>query len=240
MYGLCLASAVLLCGGLALLRAKRRGFDVNSLLVIAACAVGGGLFGAKALYILSSYGLGAAWESVKRGQLAFLTDGGLVFYGGLIGGVAGAVGSCLVLRESVPALGVIAVPVLPLGHAIGRLGCFFAGCCYGFAYDGPLAVTSAYLPAGTTVFPVQLLEMALNLALCGVLLLYTRRRRDGMRVLYLYLALYAVERFALEFLRGDAIRGAVGPLSTSQIISLALLCAAAPLLWRTRRSRDPA
>lgn len=234
MYGLCLAAAVLLCGGLALRRAKRRGFDGNCLLVIMACALGVGLLGAKVQYIVSSYGLDAAWASLGRGDLSFLTDGGLVFYGGLIGGVAGAIVSCLLLKEDLAALCGVAVPLLPLGHAIGRVGCYCAGCCYGVAYSGPLAARSPFLPAGATAFPVQLVEAALNLALWGCLLLYTKKLRDSLRPLYLYLALYAVERFFLEYLRADAIRGALGPLSTSQAIAAGLLCLSLALLWHTR------
>ena len=235
MYGLCMALGILAGGGLMLARGKRMGCDVNDLIVVMACAAGGALLGAKGLYIVSSYGLRAAWESLRRGDLRFLTEGGLVFYGGLLGGMAGALAGVYFTKQAPETVCALAAPSVPLGHAFGRLGCYFAGCCYGVAYDGPLAAITPYAPGGR--FPVQLLEAALNLALAAALLRLSRRRPRRLSLLYIYLALYAVERFLLEYLRGDEIRGSLGALSTSQIISAALLAASLALLWRERPGR---
>ena len=123
------------------------------------------------------------------------------------------------------------VPCIPLGHAIGRVGCLFAGCCYGLPYNGIGAIHLN--PVGIThpVFPVQLLEAVLNLILSGCLLLYSRKKPSGYSLLFLYLICYAVIRFLLEFLRGDQIRGLFIGLSTSQWISLLMLLSGSLLLF---------
>lgn len=221
MYGLCAAMGILAAGTLALRRGKREGCDVNDLIALMACAAAGGLVGAKGLYILSSYGIDAAAASLARGDFSFIAGSGLVFYGGLLGGAASALVSSHFLGQSPEKLCKAIVPTVPLGHAFGRLGCFCAGCCYGLAYNGPLAVQTPYAPGGH--FPAQLMEAALNLLLSAILL-HIARRSKGLSLLRLYLVLYAVERFMLEYLRGDTIRGSVGVLSTSQLISVLVIC----------------
>lgn len=235
VYGLCMAAGIVVSSAAALWRGKRRREDINDLIVVIACAVGCGLAGAKLLYIIASFGIGNAVECVLRGDLSFLRGSGLVFYGALLGGIAGALLGCRLMKRSPGSLCEIFVPVLPLGHAFGRLGCFFAGCCYGVAYNGPLAVTSQYAGGDVTLFPVQLLEMALNLVLFVFLWNYCRGKPKGMRALYVYLLLYAAQRFVLEFLRGDRIRGGIGALSTSQLISVVLALLSAALLVRGKK-----
>ena len=129
---------------------------------------------------------------------------------------------------------------LPLGHAFGRVGCFLVGCCYGHPYDGIFAVTytrSQFAPNGVSLFPVQLLEAVLEF-LIGIFLLAVGKKWKGMTGLYWYLALYAVCRFLLEFLRADAERGIVAGLSTSQILSIALgLTAICLLVWQKNHAK---
>ena len=114
------------------------------------------------------------------------------------------------------------IPVLPLGHAVGRLGCLFAGCCYGFEYTGPLAVKNLLISAEKTYFPIQLIEALLNLGIFIFLLWYTRKKRPTYHILCVYLYVYSILRFILEFFRGDLIRGVFLMLSTSQWISVVL------------------
>ncbi|MGN1251206.1 MAG: prolipoprotein diacylglyceryl transferase [Candidatus Spyradocola sp.] len=233
MYGLCMVVGILVASSVATVRAKRRGGDENSLFIIAACTVGFALAGAKLLYIVASYGLGNALRSVLSGDFSCITESGLVYYGGLITGIPGAFLGARLARENPGKYCDAVAPVIPLGHAFGRLGCFFAGCCYGIPCSGPLCVSFPAVGVTHTVFPVQLLEMAINLGLFALLCAYTRSPR-GFRSLYLYLALYSVCRFALEFLRGDLIRGVSGGLSTSQWISIGLFAVSSLLLLLPR------
>lgn len=153
--------------------------------------------------------------------------GGMVFYGGLFGGIVG-IAVHTHFSHSVgrsEAYDILALAA-PLFHVFGRIGCFLGGCCYGvectwgFAvYDNPLSPGIN----GVTRFPVQLLESALNLFLFFVLLYSFRRDRHRGRLIFVYLPCYALVRFCTEFLRGDSIRGFVGIFSTSQLISVLIL-----------------
>lgn len=226
-YGLFLALG---CGAaffLALYRTRQSGLDGDHLLIIGAIALGGGLVGSKLLYLLVTYSLGELMELICTGNFSVLLGGGLVFYGGLLGGLLGAFLGARIAGAKLTDYERAVVPAIPLGHAFGRLGCLAAGCCYGMAYTGPCAIRYPVelpgLPYGETVFPVQPLESAVNLVVCGVLLLFSRRQRRKFDLLLLYLILYAVERFSLEFLRGDVVRGIRGGLSSSQWVSLGIL-----------------
>lgn len=231
-YGVFMAAGLSLATLLAIIRAKKAGGDPDYTLIIICFATGGVLLGSYLLYLVVSYGLNRVIADIKEGSFSFLKSGGLVFYGGLIGGIAGALLGIRVTHETRYSMLVNAiVPCIPLGHAIGRVGCLFAGCCYGLPYNGIGAIH--LIPVGITypVFPVQLLEAVLNLILSGCLLLYSRKKPSGYSLLFLYLICYAVIRFLLEFLRGDQIRGLFIGLSTSQWISLLMLFSGGLLLF---------
>lgn len=137
----------------------------------------------------------------------------------------------------------VGVVTLCLGQAIGRIGCFFAGCCHGTAtshwwgisLESPLVESSL---RGVPLHPVQLYESAVMFGLYFGLrhVLLNRSKFDG-HVTMLYFAAYAIARFILEFFRGDSIRGYVGVpyLSTSQFISVLIFGAVAGLYFRRLR-----
>jgi phosphatidylglycerol:prolipoprotein diacylglycerol transferase len=130
------------------------------------------------------------------------------------------------------------VPSVPLAHAFGRLGCFFAGCCYGVPSAFGLEFNASELaPHGVKLLPVQLIEAGCNLLLFVLLLVLSRFCRRRGLLTGTYLAAYAVMRFVLEFFRYDAERGVFWGLSTSQWISLLLLPAAVFILCFAGRSR---
>lgn len=241
-YGTFMALALVVGCALAWVRLRRRGGDGDTLLLVAACAVGLALLGARLLYLLVSYDAARAWAELRQGDFSCLTADGQVFYGGLIGGILGALlGFRLVKERNYPIYLYAIVPCIPLGQAIGRVGCLFGGCCYGFPYEGFGAVSLAEAGVPGTVFPAQLVAAGADLLLFVALLYYAKRRPDaGFRLLYLYLAGYAVVRFGLEFLRGDLIRGVAGGLSTSQWISLGMLALGVCMLVWERRKRPAA
>jgi phosphatidylglycerol:prolipoprotein diacylglycerol transferase len=122
---------------------------------------------------------------------------------------------------------------LPLAHAVGRIGCQLAGCCFGTHSSLPFAVTYSHpvalamgAPAGIALHPVPLYEAMLELGNAALLLWAFRSRWDARSMLALWLALYGCERFALEFLRGDD-RGAWWGVTTSQWLCMLMLVAAA-------------
>lgn len=152
--------------------------------------------------------------------------GGMVYYGGFIGGALGIVVythfAKLLSRKHL--LDIYAV-VMPLFHAFGRIGCFFGGCCYGVESKFGFTVTDNVLnPSinGVNRFPVQLLESVLNLLIFLFLLYLIKKEKFSGDLLFVYMIIYPVIRFFDEFLRGDTYRGFLFGLSTSQWISIIL------------------
>lgn len=230
MYGVCMALGILIASYIAIIRTKKAGEDADSLLIILAFAIGFALIGAKLLYIVISHGLGKAFHQMLAGDFSFLTQGGLVFYGGLIFGIIGALFGAKFARVRLGAYCESVIPCIPLGHAFGRLGCFFAGCCYGMPYEGPFCLSFPKAGISYPTFPVQLLEALLNIAAFVYLIHYTRKRRPELHALFHYLQIYSVCRFVLEFFRGDVIRGLAMGISTSQWISVGLFIVSTSLM----------
>lgn len=229
---------------------KRRGLDPADSLVALVFALVGLLIGGSLLYgitnlpllvdIATSFG-DYAGPLEWLGALASCF-GGIVFYGGCIGAFVGLVLYSRSQRwELADRLDVFAVAV-PIFHAFGRIGCFMAGCCYGIEWSGPGAVVFSEgivaFANGAPRFPVQLVESGIEFALFAVMLALFFRGALRGRLVCVWALCYAPARFLLEFLRGDAYRGFLGPLSTSQWISIAVIVAAiAYLAVSARRAR---
>src|SRR5258705_1606408 len=138
-------------------------------------------------------------------------------------------------------------PAIALGHVTGWLGCCAAGCCYGKQTDVPWAViftkpaaqANVGTPLGIPLHPTQLYESATELLILIVLLATERRGRPFPgRTFWLYMILYAVSRYIIEFYRGDP-RGIVFGMSTSQFISLLLgPLAIAMLVWLSKTTPE--
>ncbi|MCB2154929.1 prolipoprotein diacylglyceryl transferase [bacterium] len=252
-YGVMVALGLLVAVTLASWRARRRGIAPDRVFDLALVAVIGGLVSARIFFIFLE------WETFKTDPMSILLSRtGFVFLGGLIGAVI----CCIIFLRwrKIPILpmGDIVAPSIAIGHAFGRIGCHFAGCCFGGQCNSPFAIhiephtqpnglpfynafedqlSRGVIPPGAGhslgIWPVQLMESA-GLFLIGFALLWfaTRPRRPG-QTLALYVIGYALLRFLLEFLRGDAERGLWlgGLLSTSQILSLLMVPIGVGLLW---------
>lgn len=152
-----------------------------------------------------------------------LFKGGFVFYGGLIGGILGIYIYAKQFKIEFKELILVIIPVVPLVHAFGRIGCLFAGCCYGIEYHGFGSVTfhnTMFAPNNIPLFPVQIVEAISNLIIFGILMITYKKYQGTYKTLTLYCILYSILRFILEFFRGDAARGVILNLSTSQWISI--------------------
>jgi phosphatidylglycerol:prolipoprotein diacylglycerol transferase len=230
---------------LASWRAKKRGisFEQEFLLLIHVCI--GVIIGAKLLFLLINIDYIWLHKDIlfqSMDNLITYLGGGFVFYGGLAGGIIAAYIYCRHYQEPFLKMLEIAVPSIPLIHAMGRIGCFLAGCCYGIPVNSWLGVTftrSPYAPNGIPLFPVQLLEACINLILFIALLIYARQERKPFQVLGFYLLFYSLARFILEYLRFDETRGIYGILSTSQWISILVLAVAIYLLLGKRIRQVP-
>ena len=201
----------------------------------------GAILGGKLFYLIAHSQESSLAENLRNFRYGF------VFYGGLLGaGGAGWVW-CRLKKRSFLAEGDYWAPAVALGHAIGRLGCLAAGCCYGAPTALPWGVRfsspDSLVPdrfLGAPLHPSQLYESLGNLALFAALhLRFVPRRRAGEAppgaAALFYAAGYSVLRFAVEATRGDDRGFRLGPLSISQAVSLAVLAAAGAAAWRLKR-----
>ena len=136
MYGLMMAVGFLLCSVICFLRTRKRGLQGENLIIIAAMLLLFALIGGFVFYALVTYSPVQIADFIREGDWESLLGGGIVFYGALIGGIIGAFIGSVIAKDDLRDYMDIIVPVIPLGHAIGRIGCFFAGCCYGRQIPG--------------------------------------------------------------------------------------------------------
>lgn len=233
MYSLCIAAGVGIAGFVAVVFLQKpyaSDHDRFDLVVAISFAMIGVVLGGKIVYFLiNAPSIVTNWERICEapGGIQNLISGGFVFYGGLLGAVF-MIWLCSKWFSGgfVPML-LNLIPVVPIVHAFGRIGCFMAGCCYGIEYHGPGHVVFTHAlggaPNGVELFPVQLVEAVGNLLIAAVLLWYHGKNPHTVSILGYYLISYAVLRFVLEFFRGDGERGILWGLATSQWISLILI-----------------
>lgn len=236
-YGVMLAIGMLLGAFASVRAADRAGIAASDALAAAAIVAGSGLAGAFLLQVVVEAARGVpVGEAIARG--------GLVFYGAPLAGTAALVVATRWLAIPFGRLVDVAIVGVPIAHAMGRIGCFLAGCCYGRPSDLPFAVTFTDPLAAASIqhvgrHPVQLYESALLLVLALVFVLHRPAHvGDGKRALA-YAGLYALVRLAMERFRGDVDRGVLGGVvSTSDLISMGVLLAVAGYGLATRRARD--
>lgn len=243
MYGVLLVAALLAALWLAGRLARREGLDPQKVQDLGIASIIAGLIGAKLLLVVVDFD---QYRSSPRALLDVLQSGG-VFYGGLLGALP--VAWWYIKKHSLPLFGTLDVmaPAVALGQAIGRLGCFAAGCCFGAPSTAPWSVifhnedahALVGVPLNVPLHPSQLYESLGTLVLLFILLATLKKRKFPGQVAATYLILYAILRFSLEFFRGDVARGTVfgGVLSTSQFIALVvvfLTLAALPLIAKRK------
>lgn len=248
-YGLMILCALLAAFVVSSFRAKKIGIDPDNLPLMYLLVSIAGILGARLFYFLFS-----DTEKFFNNPLIFFSgdEGGLVFYGGAIGGVLCGVVYCLLRKIPVWKMADIGAPSIMLGLAIGRLGCFFGGCCHGAGIEAEVTHTLLSLKGGSVVlidhapylalifvkgvgvgsihgiptYPTQLWEFTGALTLFFALSFMWKRLRyfDG-QILATMMVFYAGLRSSIENFRGDSIRGTdvVQGLSTSQTISVVSL-----------------
>jgi len=228
MYGVLSASGMLAAFVLLALTRKYTRFSEDHVLSVIIWAVISGFLGAKILYWL------VEWKQVVADPSFLLRTlrEGFVFYGSLIGGLIGV--GIYAARKKLPffAFTDYTIPGLVLGQAFGRVGCHFAGCCYGMECETPISVVfpaGGAAPAGIPLLPTQLMEAAFLALLTILLIVLLKKKKPFGTVSGWYMVLYGAWRFAIEFFRSDE-RGFVGALSTSQFISIFVFAGGAMLL----------
>ena len=238
-YGFLLALAFILGLYISARAASREHLDKAKIYDLGLYIAISSLLGAKLLLFITDF----EYYSQNPGEIfsmATLRSGG-VYYGGFI--VAVVVGVLFTKYQRLPVWRVADIfsPGIAVGQAIGRLGCFAAGCCYGkptklpigVIFKNPYSRETVGVPLMIPLHPTQLYEAACNAIIFVILWLSLKSKKFDGQVFIFYLVLYSTARFLIEFLRGDPDRGFLfnGLLSTSQFISLVLLIAAAMLFF---------
>ena len=242
-YGVLLAAAYLLGLRVAMVRARNRGLDATRVLDLGIYIIISALVGAKLLLLVTDF----RTFTSNPAELLTLARSGGVFYGGLI--LAVVVALWYIRRVGLPLWTTCDVfaPGIALGHVIGRFGCLFAGCCYGkpttkpwgITFTDPFAAANVGTPLNQPLHPTQLYEAGAEFLILMFLLWTERKGRPfAGRTFWLYMLLYAVSRFIIEFFRGDE-RGSVGIFSTSQFISVLLAPLAVGMLVYLSRRKTP-
>jgi len=184
--------------------------------------------GAKLLYIITNIPfLIENYSNLDfKSTIEDMFRGGFVFYGGLIGAIFGIYIYAIQFKISFKSLLLTLIPTVPLIHSIGRIGCLFAGCCYGIEYNGLGHIifhNTPFAPTNIPLFPTQILESICNLIIFIILISTYKKHIGTYKTLTLYCILYSIVRFLIEFFRGDSIRGMFLNISTSQWISILVL-----------------
>ena len=245
-YGVLVSTGVLIGLWISVRNSERIGIDGDKAWNLGILVVLCGILGAKILYVINEWSYYRAHPG-EIFSIATLQAGG-VFSGGLLAAFAAA--AWYVWRNHLPALGTCDAfaPGLALGHAIGRLGCFAAGCCYGkpthhwwgVVFRNPLAREITGTPLGIPLEPTQLFEFAVELANFIFLMWMLKRRKFEGQIIGAFMFIYGIARFFLEFIRDDPGRGSVfgGAMTGTQLIAIGLVVAGG-LIWWLRPGSKP-
>ena len=225
-YGLMVGIAFIVATYFALKRASLFGIPkevVNNLVIIFLIS---GILGARILYVALNINFFIANPS----NIFMINRGGLVFYGGFIGALIAGIIYARAVKVSILDAADLIVPFAALGHAIGRIGCFLNGCCYGKLTDSFIGVV--FPNTFVKVYPSQLFSSAGLLIIFAILFRMQKHRRFKGQVLALYLISYGAFRFLIEFTRGDMLP-VFYDITVTQIISLVImLCGINLYLWK--------
>lgn len=250
-YGLMLCLSVVAGRLIALHLAERDGLDPALMNRATIWALAGAVIGARLLFVVTNL------DQIRQPLDVFaFWKGGVVAYGGFLGGFVGTVAFCRIHKIALLRWVDCVAPALCVGLIVTRIGCLLAGCDFGQPWNGPWAIAfpagslafeqqvsqgllAADAPRSLAVHPTQVYESLAGLALLVPVLALRRRRQFAGQAFMALVVGYAVLRSVIEVYRGDFGRGALGPLSTSQVIAVVTSVAAVAVtyvLWRKRSS----
>ena len=215
-YGLMIAIGVVAALLVGDKRATKRGMDGEIIYPMTVFAVVLGFLAARILFIFTEF------KDFLANPMAYITGNGFVVFGGIIGGILTVIGYCKIKKVSAIDYMDLMAPSVALAQGFGRIGCLLAGCCYGRETTSPIGIVfshSQFAPNGVKLLPTQIIMSAGDFVIAALLLLYASKNRKKGQTSCVYVILYSVGRFFVEFLRND-YRGNIGILSTSQFIGL--------------------
>jgi len=235
-YGLLIAAGLFFSMQYMLSASKARGIEDDLIYDITLYAVIAGFLGARFTYVILNFGFYASHPE----KILQIWEGGLVFYGGFVAGALAVIVYSRIKRLDLWILADIIAPALALAQFFGRLGCFFAGCCYGKESSLPWAVKfsnhDALAPLGIGLHPTQIYEALGNLGIFFALKYFNSKEHKSGIILGYYAVSYAALRFLVEFLRGDDRGGLIFSLSPSQATAIIVLFVGLAVICRVRKT----
>lgn len=236
MYGIMIAIGYVSAFLISEKRAKKQGMNPVILYGIFWCAIFGGALGSKILYYTVNI-----QEVIKDPSILLNFQNGWVVYGGIIGGVLTSWGYIRFKKEDFVRYLDLVLPAVALAQGFGRIGCFFAGCCYGRETDSALGITywqSDFAPNGVKLVPTQIYSSIGDFAIAFLLMTYAKKKPAKGRVAAGYCIMYSIGRFIIEMFRND-YRGEYGPFSTSQLISIFILAIGIGMyVWAGKKEKE--
>lgn len=220
-YGFIIAVGMAIGVFVACKNAKFRGLNTDNLLLCACYVLPLAIIGARLYYVTFS------GQSYSFGEIFRIWDGGMAIYGGVIGGAIGVLLFCLIHKKNFLDVADVVAPSLILGQAIGRIGCYFAGCCYGIEVTNenlmwfPLSTQINGVWHLSTFFYESLWDFLLFIIL--LILLKKNKMRYRGSIIAFYLIGYGTGRAWIEALRGDSLY--IGAIKVSQFLSIFLIIA---------------
>jgi phosphatidylglycerol:prolipoprotein diacylglycerol transferase len=225
-YGVFVALGFIVGLAVATRRARREGIDSERIADLGMWLIISGMLGGKLFHIIffwDDFIYGWRQEGVRSLREGF------VFYGGFIAASLTAVAYTTVKKLPFFRVADVFAPSIALGHAFGRMGCFFNGCCYGKPCSLPWAVTfpPPHIMAGIPVHPTEIYEALGNLVIfAGLSAVYRHKRADG-QIFWLYVLSYGILRFIVEFFRGDYDTHYFGVLTLGHLVAITMISVAA-------------
>lgn len=216
-YGLLIAIGILVAGWMFLKRGKEKGYDEDKLLNMMIITIIMGILGGKLLFILTNLK-----DIIVRPSILLNFGEGFVIYGAIIMGALTVLLYCRKNKWNTLELLDSIVPGLAMAQGFGRIGCFLAGCCYGSETESFLGVKfpiDSLAPSDVHIHPTQVYSSIFDFALAALLIFYLKKNPKDGRTASIYIIIYSIGRFFVEFLRNDE-RGSIAFLSTSQFISI--------------------
>lgn len=235
-YGVMIAIGILAASWLATKLCKEYKLDYENIDSFIIFVIVIGYAFSKLTYCLTVF------DQFLSDPLSVLGSGGWVVYGGILGGLLAALIWCKWKKWKFMDYFQVLMPCVSLAQGFGRIGCFFAGCCGGAVTDAWYGIqfpaTSLAWNTTQKIIPTQLLSSAGDFLIFAFLMYNLKKGKHPEDTGAWYLILYSVGRFLIEFLRGDLIRGGIGPFSTSQFISLFVVVLGAYMIWNRQRKEE--
>lgn len=218
-YGVLIAIGFLVAIYSAAYLAEKNGIKKEIIYDLGFVIIISSVIGARLLYVFVWY----KYYLNNFLEIFMVWKGGLVFYGGLIGAVIGGTIFIKKNKFSVLKIGDICMPFVALAHSIGRIGCFYNGCCYG-RVDEKCGIIFPVIGDNKPHLPTQIYESILNfINFLVLILIYKKLKKIQGLVFYLYFFNYAIIRIIIELFRGDEERGKILIFSTSTFVSIIML-----------------